>query len=532
MKRRTVLKLAAGAAGMEGVDGDDVKVPSESDLATGPVSATLSECESVEPVRPEVTNEDGVVSLRGLGRRMDPQRPPTRIRGNEPPWAGRPEASAEDLGSYGPEGDRKEYVKNIEISRAHAYDMGMVNRDEQGVATTDLSEKGILEHHRWPGVGDSIRTQTTGREEPSKNYSLRSVVDRHRQGTRHKILWQNVKMPKKGGDANSTRAKVFGALLGDDEYDIVGMCEVSDGEYLDKLVKYYTAEHSEDEKPRSDWTGSPPSDMGGFVVENDEREARFSGGMFRTHANYGTNKEGFQRIEIELPRERFGNGVGFEIITTHLDSYDGGSDSYLRLKQLEHLTDIIKDIQKNDRSWPVILMGDLNIYSTRTGTDFSDNDAAASGDVYANYKSLLDLMSGVDMQDAWQTYGGPGRRTLDGKCEDHICPDGAICHCADFHTMGGARIDYVFIEKPKSSHPVHLDLSRMWRTGWQWGDPCYTQEQVDKYKDLAAEEVSNPLSDSAWRYAFAIKDDPLFSKAGRLTDHHGIGFELLTSPKK
>lgn len=485
MNRRTLLALIAGTTGLERTDDEGAGTAWGGNRAIRPVSSEGPTGDQLNHSSSQDIAGGAAISLQSIGEWMDPQRPPKRVRGNEPPWENRPEVSAGQLCSYEHDGKRRRYAENPEESRANAYDLGMVNRDENGVDNTPLSEKGFLELHRWADAGDSLRTQHTNSEERTRTYSLRSIVDRHVEGIRHKILWQNVRMPKFGSDKESQRAMAFGELFGTDDYDIVAMCELSQSSYLETLADLYENEYSQGGSVHRDWTGSPPSDMGGVVAETDERTVSYSGDTF--DSNFGVNKEGWQRFDIELPSDRFGEDVGFEIISTHLDSGNSGMDIGIRENQLRDLAAIIEDRQSARPNWPKLLMGDLNIHSQRE-----------------NHTFLLEELSAVDMQDAWQTYGGPARRMGKGSCEPRTDPDEQICHCADFHEMGGNRFDYVFLEEPKEVHDVRLDLSRMWRTAWQ--QSCYTREQMGEYED-----------------AFVVEGN-------RLTDHHGIGFELLTSP--
>lgn len=230
-------------------------------------------------------------------------------------------------------------------------------------------------------------------------------------------------------------------------------------------------------------------------------------GLFAT--NRGFNKEGWQRFDIELPAERFGEGVGFEIIATHLDAFDKKRDKKIRRGQLNDLVNLISDRQKTRASWPKLLVGDLNIHSTKDrkfcGRGVGNYEPSDVDCKRISYTYLLERMSDVGMQDAWLTHGGPARHTGAKDCKTRD-DETAICHCKDFHKMGGDRLDYVFVERPKQSHDVQLDLSRMWRTAWNID--CYTRQAMGEFRD-----------------AFVVKGN-------KLTDHHGIGFQLLTSPKE
>jgi len=123
------------------------------------------------------------------------------------------------------------------------------------------------------------------------------------------------------------------------------------------------------------------------------------------------------------------------------------------------------------------------------------------------------MMAQEDMQDAWLTHGGPAGGTKTTPYNDYDPhPSGqGPCRCRDFDpsTFGGDRLDYVFVEKPKSDHTINVDITRMWRVPFTAG----------------CEWTSARIDDDHFNYGGSEwAGERLFS------DHLGIGFELFASP--
>ena len=222
--------------------------------------------------------------------------------------------------------------------------------------------------------------------------------------------------------------------------------------------------------------------------------------------------EGWQRVKVDVDLDGVPDAA-FDLFLTHLDATTKlkgkkrrDKDRTRRRKQIDKLVDRIEARQNAEWALPKVVMGDMNIWSTKL---FENDDLAA-------YETLLRQMDSVGMQSAWETYGGPAN----GKNECEVLDrtprlDGhqdcrATCHCDPFHEgdVGDGWLDYVFIEEPRDHHAINLDISRMWQV------PTNVKE-CDCLSDRVAQNKMNKTVD----------DGPY------LTDHAGLGFELLTSPK-
>jgi endonuclease/exonuclease/phosphatase family metal-dependent hydrolase len=135
---------------------------------------------------------------------------------------------------------------------------------------------------------------------------------------------------------------------------------------------------------------------------------------------------------------------------------------------------------------PTIAMGDFNIHSQNGGY----GDGVDNAQYFSNF---MQQMQARGMQDVWLTYGGPGPENTD--C--NVQPDERTCDpfvskpgqsYGDYYR--GNRLDYVFVEKPRPEHDIHVDVSRVTNVIWQ-----------------------------DWRYG-----------TPSLSDHPGVAFDIVTSP--
>ncbi len=570
MKRRTLLEGVATGLGLAGyTPGDGDHVPSVEGVTS------REDASSRGGQRAPATPDDDWRSLRTIARWMDPDRPAERLYGNGPPFdADRPApydvsdlvfhyATVDVDDEFGPinspdppetrvvsgpvdleaieakvthhgiryldappgtapggitrlsggqsHSSQDVYEYSLFFADLNAYDLGMVNRSAADTShPAGYTDKGIVESHRWvdpPGRPGRPTSQPQGRgadgASPREHRSLRNVVDRHRQGVRHRVLWQNVRLPLvvpgKWGPTERgvrrSRARAWGEQFGGGGFDVVGMCELYSDKLLTRVKRGYDAFY-----PATDAEYGKQSlrDLGVLVGRREDDESRVSRRITHTESEAfddagpavtSANREGWQRVVVEVPP--LSGAPKFEVFVTHLQGVSGLSggkkrneDAKQRTKiaQLRELADEIAERNREKPRQPKILLGDFNVHSR--GRGLHEDSGVEKGEYFSNF---MHQMHAVGMQEAWLTYGGPGPDNSDCPHQD----DEETCHPFQPRTAGyyqGNRLDYVFLEKPRPEHELRLDVSRL------------------------------------KMYAF---DD---HRWGKLSDHPGIGFELLTSP--
>lgn len=380
------------------------------------------------------------------------------------------------------------YLQNLFFSDLNAYDLGMINRtDDNNTLPNDYTEKGIIESHRWV---DS----TEGRDQSEAWRSIRNVVDRHQKGVWHRVLFQNVNLidSRSIGENITDIAKEFGKRFGTFGFDIVGMCEVPREKLIKKHIQPGYGESYNDIDRR--WA---KKDLGVLVggrrqsdnitvrniVDMDSNQFLISGGSSGTIVS----REGWLRVVIEVPT--LPGNPKFEIFITHLqpvrkDHYEDQKQS-AKIAQMVKLREEIEERIDEKPEWPKIVMGDFNIHSSGRGKAFGADSGIEKGEYFSNF---MYQMYSVGMQNIWLTYGGPGEpnNECENKENNYLC-NPFLPNEEKYYQ--GNYIDYAFIEKPQPEHELQIDITRTKATGWPK------------------------------------------KGGGYLTDHPGIAFDILTSPK-
>lgn len=423
-----------------------------------------------------------------------------------------PGPNAEELrGQFDYPGDRADrtaepgtmtYLYNLFFSDYNACDLGMMNRTpDKGTRAQGYTDKGIIESHRWVDPADRThRTRRHGAPPPTPDYrSLRSVLDRHRKGVKHRMLWQNVQLPDSRA-LNENLAAIacaFGGRFGRAGFDIVGMCEIPRSNLMRQLEEGYGLFYPDTQERMA------LSDLGVLIGQRRRGEdsvarkiVHADGNKFERSGPLGTSfgKEGWLRVVIEVPS--LPGNPRFELFVTHLQGVFGeipGTDvdegfwdkkQQTKMAQLEELIDEIRERNDEKPQHPKIVMGDFNVHSRGRG-GFDDRSGVLKGQYYSD---LMLGMQEVGMQEVWLTFGGPGpnNKECPNKADGYLC-DPFTPHSKNYYR--GDRLDYVFIEKPRPEHELQIDISRVKMTGWPNG-----------------------------------------SSSNYLSDHVGIAFEILTSP--
>lgn len=400
------------------------------------------------------------VSLRCIGRRLDAERPAKRIGGNRPPELRDSGTDVDQFVDYYLPIEKvswneksKEVLENIRRHRVrrHARDLGMAHR----------RDKGVLELHRF-------------QSEPERA-SLRDIVERHQSGDEFRLLLFNAGLFRASGVATqyadiNQRKREIGRMIRSEEYDIVGLNEV-----------WFPSQQNSILANVGDvvWWGSPPYNDGDAIGNNGlmtllvDNEGGLAPALASTPVEstafglYGKfdaagvdlfADKGWQYTEIDLGRE--GN---LDFFVTHLNHAQGGPG--FRGAREDQIDDLLDAVDKHSKDENVTIVGgDFNVKGTRN-----------------EYDEMIEAMDErADLQDVWLTRGGKIARTSyfdeerfwplfydlppglwDYKCyhEDCYC-DPYIDISHEHRFKRNERLDYLFVEAPKESHKITVDIKR------------------------------------------------------------------------
>jgi len=381
------------------------------------------------------------------------------------------------------------YLYNLFWADFNAYDLGMVNRSIRNRSLPEgYTDKGIIESHRWVDPADS-----DGEVEDWR--SMRNVADRHRDGVRHRMLLQNMYLPAtRGISDNLTEIQdEYGERFANADFDIVGMCELPAEKQLDRVRDAYAGEGVYSDVDTRYGNKDLGVLLGGQGSDEDETQRNLASGKRNRQyedagpAGTGLSKEGWLRVTVDLPGLL--GDPKFDLFVTHLQSVFGGRKDrkqQTKISQMRDFADAVERRIDEKPHRPTIAMGDFNIHSQNGGY----GDGVDNAQYFSNF---MQQMQARGMQDVWLTYGGPGPENTD--C--NVQPDERTCDpfvskpgqsYGDYYR--GNRLDYVFVEKPRPEHDIHVDVSRVTNVIWQ-----------------------------DWRYG-----------TPSLSDHPGVAFDIVTSP--
>lgn len=503
--RRDLLCSGVGVAAAAGLSGRGG--PGLQDRVDAPPEATAR----------EVT--DYALSVRATAEWMDREHHPRRLRGNGPPFApdrfgedGKRRASTMEKAEY----EGKQTIFNPRTFAEVSYDMGMMNRNggdgsfsqdegEMSGAVPPLTEKGLVECHRWAEEGEDWR-------------SLRNTLERHERGERVRCLWLNATLliaPIHGYKNFDARAEELGRLIGGSGYDVAAFCEVFKEEHASKLIRNYERSGQTKLNATHDQGTRLLTIVGHDGSKGTDWSVRSeSEPNYTAQATWGFER-GYHRHTVDLTS---GPDVeGIEVFSTHLETNGTREKFRAKTHQLSELARAVEDRQGPDHGHvPKIVVGDFNIKSNQ---DYSDDYNTV--DMFDLDDTVYELDRFGDLQDAWTTHGGPMGDTIGSDIprsrKSGPYPGGGgtapeTCHCEEFEhdsyrttkingkEKDANRLDYVFVEKPKPEHDVTIDVARMWRVPFSLDCP-------------------------------GVGGGPYKDGADRLIDHVGIGFELLVTPR-
>ncbi|WP_408957214.1 endonuclease/exonuclease/phosphatase family protein [Natrinema sp. 74] len=275
------------------------------------------------------------------------------------------------------------------------------------------------------------------------------------------------------------RATELGRRLGEEGYDIVGLCEVFNDEQETVETEYVDAAGSGEAIPGPGPDGGEKGagllDLVSSVDVTDratlEYDAEPADNLTYVDAHVG---KGATYVELDL-----GPGA-VDLFTTHLVTgsllpWASGGDAdipALRGQQLDELGEFVAEHATPENV--TVVAGDFNIAP--------DGEAAAALESFA---------ADAGLDDAWLAHGnGPGG-TNDGAIIDGCAFDAddappAYCPRDD----AGERIDYVFLEAPTADHAMEVNVDAIdRRVFWRERAP------PDQFYADDAGEVPNYLTD-------------------------------------
>ncbi|MDY7082323.1 MAG: endonuclease/exonuclease/phosphatase [Halobacteria archaeon] len=317
-----------------------------------------------------------------------------------------------------------------------------------------------------------------------------SAVAQNDKRTSHKFLFWNTWLLDgiefinvAGKPQYEKRAEEIGKALAENDYDIVALAEVFDSAERETIKQNLKA--NTDGKV-SDRVG-PKADgfemSGGLYSLLVGNRSYVSSNSFEYAAEGNTwcdadawAGKGVQHTEVDV-------GPGnIDVFSTHLFAggglpicWGGGGDrTEIRRSQIQELISFVEMNSKPENV--TIVSGDFNI-----------EDAPNE-----EYGFIQEMKDELGLYDAWERFG-------DGKGATNDAAFGGGCtvdengeppyYCQGNAEGEGERIDYVFVEKPKSGHTIELDVADMKRASFWRG-----KADPSKYAD-DNEEIPNYLSD-------------------------------------
>lgn len=380
----------------------------------------------------------GTISFRKIAKFMDPVRPANRMRGS-------------DQHDYD-KSDESRWFHGGARAKRRAADFGLYHS----------KSKGLFQIHQ--GNPNSFR------EIGERHTSLKSQY--------HKILVYNTYLLKykifKSAPDRVQRSKEIGRIIERDNYNIACLCEVFDGDDGKRIKKGL---NDSDGK----WSQAFGPDSSGIHVSGGLHGLIKEQGHRRLKSYHNTefkdggegadefSNKGWLLMEVDL-----GPGT-LDIYLTHTDAGTDSGDLKSRVRQVNELTDAIKQRQIDYPEHITMAVGDFNMYSSKL-----------------EYPRLVDHMwSSCSMRDVWLTRGGKAGAThaFPTKCTISGPPD---CACDDYNSgdYGGDRLDYIFIQEPKPEHTMNLDMSRVKRKPFPRDKPCGVLNPIELINDF----ISNILN--------------------------------------
>jgi len=470
-------------------------------------------------------------SLRALGELMDEVRPATRLRGNDTPHrrdggpapdAG-PDEWSEDASHLVLKGDVDPSLRDRRgvresVALSGAYDFGMAHR----------REKGLVEAHRF------TRGQAT-----DGGHSMRSLVERHRQGTVTEWLVYNTWLAPfqvAEGLSDSDRAartEEIGRTIDDERYDVALLSEVFHGpdlggdlpgerirDGIQSVVDHARGPPTGADLSEGEVGDAVDSGLLGLTTDNGRghtpRIVDSTAGTFDdlTGQDAPANK-GWLHLAVDV-----GPGT-VDAFLTHANSEwdrEDPADHFAVRKQ--NIETVLEAAERHSPDEHVTMVcDDLNVREK-----------------FDEFDWLLRRMRQHDLHDVYLTHGGIETTTsyygddLVGRsgsgytdkcrryrrhchCEDYVERDGSADTRGERYVHHEGRLDYVFLERPQPEHTFDLDLHRVRR------------RIFPRYNDYVDIDVPRRLM------CGPLVEDPGAQDIRFLSDHMGVQFVTVASPR-
>lgn len=367
-----------------------------------------------------------MISFRQVAKKMDPVKPPRRLRGVVSPGT-----------------------------------LGLM----------DYPEKGLWSVHRW------LATE-------AQPLSLRRILERHQAAstTTHRFLFYNTwllnlqdvaELIEDNAPDLSGRSRDIGRHVRA-YYDIAALCEVWDAEEL-RRIRAPLRGFSDATGPGGDWNDKSAGLVTFVRNENRDRAIDYEPPLPPLDPDYHTTLRSIvfdERGNRSRDADAWSNkgvlrtvidvGVGkIDLYTAHLFSGGGllgdPSEEERRNIQLSQLRELVQFVRWTHRREHIIVVaGDFNIHG-------NDEDA---------YPELVRYMATLGLKDIWEVRGGKHGSTFltesspAERCIFNARQAGSRNYCDDYaidDRNDYGRIDYVFVEDPSPSHEFDLDITRVQR---------------------------------------------------------------------
>ena len=470
-----------------------------------------------------------MISFREIATRMDPIKPPTRLRGSSEAW----------LDSDNP----KDWLVSSEI-----VDLVSTFNNRSEIGLWHKEDKGLIQMHRWPREKDPYSEIS--------NLSFRSITKRHKNipTSTIKLLWFNTWLLRSSLDGVrevpgvslvspsinkpllEKRSHEIGKTLGERGYNFVGLCEVFNEKEKKEICDEIGRLH------RYTWSTGPDHlvqlSSGLMTLGIDNVKIKTIKGKTFNSEGGGFDRlaeKGMLYTEIELYPENSSFNPCIDFFITHLHA----TEPYTRIAQIRELVDFIKENGKSSNS--KIVAGDFNVdnrnYLLEPNSPFSVGiETLYDHRPLGEYWILLKEMNSIKFNDIWLSRGGlAGGTNVSENPEDDpdysiVCDFNPKDHnhfCKDYPSkvnnisehIPGKRYDYIFVEEPKINHSIIVDIPRIRRQPF-WRGPGTIKTETEQ-----AEFDYKKFWTTFRQHSFTEIKVPNF-----MSDHLGLEMDLIITP--
>jgi endonuclease/exonuclease/phosphatase family metal-dependent hydrolase len=406
---------------------------------------------------------------------------------------------------------------------------------ENNTPSPEYPLRSLAKQHRWLNSAET-------------HISFRKIVDRHKGGTESKdisFLFYNTWLLDgvlgiAGKPFRSLRSDLIGKEIRNSGYDIVALCEVFEEKYQKVIKKQRFLYDAMGPVWTVGNTSSGLYTLSKFSLSYNRRRFEEKGYPPDSLSNKGilltTIDFGIGKIDLYSTHLFFGISKVEEINSSALNL---NLRTTIQLAQLKELTEFIKET--HNPKHVVIIAGDMNI---------NPGKSRVNGGAYEKMRDLLSNItlkngSKISLEDLWKIKGGKRGGTnmpTQGCAIDNrlINPTSGIIYCNDDTNETNeskneeGRYDYIFVQKPVSSHDIIIDFSRMKRRPFP-----FPELKFEEIKDLLSDPIfiqdptflplirnMNPTQITE----FASEKIEKVCK-GHLSDHIGVDVKMLVNKK-